>query len=38
MTLKSPKKNVVENALLRKEEDIEGLLCVIYVPLSNQVE
>jgi hypothetical protein len=29
---------VVENALLRKEEDIEGLLCVIYVPLSNWVE
>ena len=29
---------MVESVHLRKEEDIEGLLCAIYVPQSNWVE
>jgi hypothetical protein len=29
---------VVADALSRKEEDIEGLLCVISIPQSNWVE
>jgi hypothetical protein len=32
---KKGKQNVVENALSRKEEDIEGLLCVISILHSD---
>jgi hypothetical protein len=32
---KKGKQNVVENAVSRKEEDIEGLLCVIFIPHSD---
>jgi hypothetical protein len=35
---KKGKQNIVANALSRKEEDMEGLLCAIYIPQFNWVE
>jgi hypothetical protein len=32
---KKEKKNVVADTLSRKEEDIDGLMCVISIPKSN---
>lgn len=35
---KKGKQNIVANALSRKEEDTESLLCAISIPKSNWVE
>jgi hypothetical protein len=35
---KKGKHSVVEDALSRKEEEIEGSLCAIYIPQSDWVE